>query len=207
MVEDKRPLGAGDVTARELIEREHSAYGWDSPTRNRDSSYERDAIAYMTDDEVKIYNYYYATQGPEKAREYLDLLVDTFQERKDVQTARNVAQFASEHPFISSALSVGTSLGSGFEYIGDILEYGGDKLLGKDAHLGTNESALVTNAVRGTVADKVDWEIGNWDAFDFVYNTVMSGADSLASTAFGGLGGTVLGLSAAAQGTNDALDR
>lgn len=207
VVEDKRPLGGGDASARELIDWEHSAYSWDTPTRNRDSSYEREALEHIKPEEVAIYNYYYATQGPEKAREYLDLLIDTFQDRKNVDTAQKVSQFASEHPWISSAMSVGTSLGSGFEYIGDIIEYGGDKILGKDAQMGTNESALITNAIRGTVSENVNWEIGNWDAFDFVYNTVMSGADSLASTAFGGLGGTVLGLSAAAQGTNDALDR
>ena len=206
-VEDKRALGAGQITARDLIGTEYSAYAADSPLRNRDSSYQREALEYIKPEEVKVYNYLYATEGEKKANEYLDLLVSTFQARKNVQTAENVAKFAGEHPILSSALSVGTSIGSGFEYLEDIIEYGGDKLMGKDAELGMNESALVTNAVRSTVSDKVDWEIGNWDAFDFLYNTTMSGVDSLASTAFGGLGGTVLGLSAAAQGTNDALQR
>ena len=206
-VEDKRALGAGQITARDLIGTEYSAYAADSPLRNRDSSYQREALEYIKPEEVKVYNYLYATEGEKKANEYLDLLVSTFQARKNVQTAENVAKFAGEHPILSSALSVGTSIGSGFEYLEDIIEYGGDKLMGKDAELGMNESALVTNAVRSTVSDKVDWEIGNWDAFDFLYNTTMSGVDSFASTAFGGLGGTVLGLSAAAQGTNDALQR
>ena len=206
-VEDKRPLGAGESTARSLIDFEHSMYSNDTPLRNRDSSYARDALEQMTKDEVAIYNYYYATEGAEKANEYLNLIVNTLQARKDAQTAENVSKFAGEHPWLSSALSVGTSIGSGFEYLEDILEYGGDKLLGKDAKLGTNEAAIVTNAVRGTVADEVDWKIKNWDAFDFLYNTAMSGLDSLASTAFGNAGGVVLGLSAAAQGTNDALNR
>ena len=206
-VEDKRPLGVGEVDARYLIEAEDSMYKWDTPLRNRDSSYVRDALSYMTEEEVAIYNYYYATQGAEKAKEYLDLLVDTFNARKDKDTAEKVAKVAGEHPVLASLLSVGTSLGSGFEYVGDVIEYAGDKLLGKDTSLGTNEASIVTNAVRNTVADKVDWEIGNWDAFDFLYNTTMSGVDSIASSMFGGLGGTVLGLSAAAQGTNDALNR
>lgn len=209
-VEDKRPLGAGDTTARALIGDEYSAYSADSPLKNRDSSYVREALEYIKPEEAAIYNYYYATEGPEKAGEYLDLLVETFQARKDADTVAKTAQFAGKHPVLASALSVGTSIGSGFEYLEDIIEYGGDKLMGKDAKLGTNESSLVTNAVRGTVADMVDWNVkalGNWDAFDFIYNTTMSGVDSLASTAFGGMGGTVLGLSAAAQGTNDALNR
>ena len=207
VVEDKRPLGAGEITARELIGTEKSAYSWDSPLRNRGSSYEREALEQIKPEEVSIYNYYYATQGPEKAREYLDLLVETFRERQLAETFEKTSQFANKHPILASAMSVGTSLGSGLEYLGDIIEYGGDKIAGKDAQLGRNESSLITNAIRGTVSEKVDWEIGNWDAFDFVYNTVMSGADSLASTALGGFGGTALGLSAAAQATNDALDR
>ena len=206
IVDDKRAAGRS-ATARELIESEYDAYNWDSPLRNRDSSYDREALAFMSEDEVKIYNYLYATEGAEKAREYLDLLVDTFKDRKNVHIAQNVSQFANEHPWIASAASVGTSLGSGFEYIEDAIEYGANKLVGNDAKFDTNEAAMMTNAVRNTVSEKVDWEIGNWDAFDFVYNTVMSGADSLASTAFGGWGGAVLGLSAAAQGTNDALER
>ena len=206
-VADKRPLGGGDVSARALIDREDAINKADTPGRNRGSSYERDALEQITDEEIAIYNYYYATEGKEKAREYLDFLVDTFKQRKDVKTGENVAKFATEHPVLSSAMSVGTSLGSGAEYIGDVLEYAGDKVWGKDAKLDRNENALVTNAVRGAVAEKVDWEIGNWDAFDFVYNTTMSGIDSAASLGFGGMAAPVLGLSAAAQATNDAMNR
>jgi hypothetical protein len=211
MVEDKR-MGGGEISARDLIAFADSAYRWDTPTRNSDSSYERDALEYIKPEEVSIYNYYYATQGPEKAQEYLDLLIDTFKSRKDAETVKNVAEFSKKNkvlsPVLASVLSVGTSIGSGFEYIEDVIRYGGDKLFGdEDAKIDRNESAIVTNAVRNTVAEQVDWEIGNWDAFDFLYNTTMSGVDSLAASVFGGAGGAVLGLSAAAQGTNDALMR
>ena len=209
-VEDKRALGAGEISARELINFDHDIYDWDGPTRNRGSSFEKDALDYIKPEEVAIYNYYYATEGPERAKEYLDLLVGTFQERKDADTVKKVSEFTRQSALsavFASALSVGTSLGSGFEYLGDIIEYGGQKLFGKDAELGTNENALATNAVRGTVADQIDWKIGNWDAGAFLYNTAMSGVDSVASSVFGGAGGAVLGLSAAAQGTNDALNR
>ena len=206
-VEDKRPLGGGEVSARDLIGTEDAIYKSDTPLRNTESSYEEDALDYMTEDEIAVYNYYYATQGPEKARQYLDLLVDTFKSRKNADTYEKTAEYANKHPWIASALSVGTSIGSGFEYIGDVIDYGADKLTGKDAQMDTNSLAMQTNAIRGTVSDKVSWEIGNWDAGAFLYNTTMSGIDSLASTAFGGAGGVVLGLSAAAQGTNDALER
>ena len=179
-----------------------------SDTKRSESTYEKNHYDYMTSDEVSIYNYYYSKHGKEKAEEYLASIAGTLEDRANNETVENASKFAKEHPVISSALSVGTSILSGQEYVGDLIDYGKDKVLGKPARLGTNEAALMTNAVRGTVSDQVDWEIGNWDAFDFLYSTAMSGADSLvASTVFSKMGGVVLGLSAAAQGTNDALAR
>ena len=188
---------------RREISGKQMAYGADT---HKESSFAR--YDYMNDDEVSVYNYYYAKDGRERAEEYLDSIEATLEARANQETVERVSEFAGEHPVFASALSVGTSLGSGFEYIGDVVQYGADKLTGKDAYMGTNEMALMTNAVRGTVSDQVDWQIGNWDAFDFLYSTAMSGADSLAAgLVFGKAGGAVLGLSAAAQGTNDALAR
>ena len=177
-------------------------------TKQSESTYEKNHYDYMKPEEVSIYNYYYSKYGKKKAEEYLDAIAGTLEQRANYETVKNVTEFADEHPVISSALSVGTSVLSGQEYLGDLIEYGKDKALGKPARLGTNEAAMITNTVRGTVSDQVDWEIGNWDAFDFLYSTAMSGADSLVSgLIFGNAAGAVLGLSAAAQGTNDALSR
>ena len=187
---------------RDEISRKSRAYGADT---HKESSFAR--YDYMTDDEIAVYNYYYARDGKDRAEEYLDSIGAALEARSNHETVGKVSKFADAHPVLSSAMSVGTSLGSGFEYIQDVLTYGAEKLQGRDTRLGTNEAALMTNAVRGTVSDKVDWEIKGWDAFDFLYSTAMSGVDSMAASAFGNFGGAVLGLSAAAQGTNDALDR
>ena len=208
-------MGYGDLTyeyinnqdgIRDEISSKSRSYRAD--TKDSKSTYEENHYDYMTSDEVSIYNYYYSKYGKKKAEDYLASIAGTLEQRANNEMVANVSQFASEHPFISSALSIGTSVLSGQEYIGDLLEYGKDKVLGNPARLGTNEAALMTNTVRGTVSEQVDWEVGNWDAFDFLYSTAMSGADSLvAGTMFGNLGGVALGLSAAAQGTNDALAR
>jgi N12 class adenine-specific DNA methylase len=190
----------------EILKKSLAIYS-DSPFRNSKTVYEMKHYDFMTEEEVSIYNYYYAKEGKKRAEEYLDTLAGILEERSNQNTVENVSKTAREHPFLASVASVGTSLGSGFEFAGDALSFGIDKVMGKDARMGTNELGLMTNAVRGTVSDMVDWEIGNWDAFDFVYSTVMSGADSLTSGMLGGAGGLVLGLSAAAQGTNDALQR
>ena len=159
----------------------------------------------MTEDEIAVYNYYYAKEGKERADAYLDSISGMLEGRYNYQTLADTKEFAEEHPIIGSGMSVVTSLGSGFEQLNNVIDW---KVLGNDKALKSNLLTQQTNVIRGTVSDQVDWEIGNWDAFDFLYSTAMSGADSLVSgLVFGNLGGAVLGLSAAAQATNDALDR
>lgn len=158
----------------------------------------------MSQDEVDTYSAILATDGEQTANAYLQFLMPQLESRE----VSRIAGRASERPVLGSLYSVGTSLGSAAEYLVDVGKYATDKLFsGEKVRLDSNYNAEVTNAIRGAVSDKVDWKIGNWDAFDFVYNTVMSGIDSAAAMALGGAGGAVLGLSAAAQGTNDALNR
>lgn len=163
---------------------------------------------HMTDDEVKVYNYHYAKGGWREGQAYLDSIKGILEARKNHETMAQTQEFAEDHPWTASGMSVVTSLASGFEYLNEMVYNGLDAKAGKEVTLDTNLSAAQTNIIRGTVSEKVAWEIGHWDAGAFLYNTAMSGADSLAAgLTFGNWGGAVLGLSAAAQGTNDALDR
>lgn len=151
----------------------------------------------MTEDEANIYSYFFAKYGEDKANEYFDSLKEELNKRIEGTAVQNMMSFADEHPVWASAMSPMITLSSAGEYVGDL--FTGDQ---------RNMMASANTALRGTVSNKVDWEIGNWDAFDFVYNTAMSGADSLAlGQMFGPAGGVILGLSAAASATNDALDR
>ena len=206
-------MGYGDLTyeyinnqngIRDEIRRKASTYSSDT---KRAPVFVKNNYDQMTSDEIATYNYFYSKYGKEKAEDYLYSIGSTLEARANGETANNFSSFADKHPYLASAVSVGTSVGSGAEYLGDILEYGKDVVkYGKDARMGENELSLMTNAVRGTVMDKVDWEIGNWDAFDFLYSTAMSGIDSIAASSVPG-GSAILGLSAAAQGTNDAIQR
>lgn len=151
----------------------------------------------MTDNEVNVYNYYLAKYGEEKAAEFLSSIDEELTKRYENDILTSMKEWAVDSPVIASAHSAFTSLGSSAEYIKDIVT-GDDR----------NHLADISSTIRGTVSEEVDWEIGNWDAFDFLYNTGMSMVDSASSMAlFGQAGGAVLGLSAAAQATNDALDR
>ena len=63
---------------RDKINHEHSV--WD---RNDDTSpFEERGLDYVNEDEVKIYNYYYATEGKEKAEKFLDSIQESLNYRK-----------------------------------------------------------------------------------------------------------------------------
>ena len=155
---------------------------------------------FMDDKQVEIYNYYLAKFGKDRADEYFKSIEDDLTDAKWAKDVENSAKFAQDAPVLASVGSVATSLGSSLEHVYNVGKYA---LTGE---MGKSHMAEITNAVRGSVQEEVDLKIGNWDAFDFVYSTAMSGADSLVAGAVPG-GEIILGLSAAAQGTNDALER
>lgn len=157
-------------------------YGYDSLTDK-----EKELATYLKYSDVDAYN------------EFMFSLRNRLIERHNESEVKRMYNLAQEYPVFTSAVSVGYNMASGIEYIADVA-------LGETED--GNQMAALSSSIRQGVAEKIDWEIGNWDAFDFVYNTGMSMADSVASMAmFGKAGGVVLGLSAAAQGTNDALER
>ena len=157
---------------------------------------------YMTDNEVSIYNYYLAKFGEEKASEYLESLDKELTDRHESKIVEAWEGVATDAPVLSSIFSVGMNLFSGAEYLGDTIKYLAT------GELDDNVLAQQSSTIRGTVSANTDWMIGNWDLHDFLYNTGMSAADSLTSmTLLGNAGGIALGLSAAAQGANDALAR
>ena len=153
----------------------------------------------MTDKEKAVFSYIYNTQGAEAAYEWVEPKTEAIKQRK---YARLGSELGEEHPFWGSVLSVPVNIAGGVEYIADAVDY---LITGEEQY---NSASQLSSSIRGTVAQQVDWEIGNWDAFDFLYNTGMSMVDSMVSQAlFGKFGGVIQGLSAAGQGVNDALDR
>ena len=167
-------------------------------------SYPMTDVVYSTisDKEFDIYNYYLAREkeGLEKegtARNYLDSIYGDLKDRYENNMLVNLSDYAGEHPIAGSILSVGQNLFAGAEYLKDSANYL------KTGELDTNFLAQASSTIRGTVSQDIDSGVGK-----FVYNTGMSMADSaVAMATFGTYGGVSLGLSAAAQGTNDALAR
>lgn len=130
------------------------------------------------------------------------------------EMAQQVAQEAKEHPWLSSAMSVGTNIMAGAGAL-DIAAQnalnGADPFTGEkmavDRYTKSMVPSTVTNTIRGSVSEGMSG-IGS-----FLYNTGMSMADSLATLAIGGVTGlhgaadVILGGAAASQAITDAYDR
>ena len=80
-VEDKR-WGGGETTARALIKSNDAINKLDTPLRGSESTEEKNALDYLNEDEIAVYNYYYAKEGKERANEYLALIQETLNQRK-----------------------------------------------------------------------------------------------------------------------------
>ena len=130
------------------------------------------------------------------------------------EMAQQAAQEAKEHPWLSSAMSVGTNMMAGAGAL-DIAAQnalnGTDPFTGEkmavDRYTKSMVPSTVTNTIRGSVSEDMSG-IGS-----FLYNTGMSMADSLATLAVGGATGlhgaadVILGGAAASQAITDAYDR
>lgn len=130
------------------------------------------------------------------------------------EMAQQVAQEAKEHPWLSSAMSVGTNMMAGAGALDIAAQnalnradpFTGEKMA-VDRYTKSMVPSTVTNTIRGSVSKDMSG-IGS-----FLYNTGMSMADSLATLAIGGVTGlhgaadVILGGAAASQAITDAYDR
>lgn len=185
---------------------------------------------YMDEKEISDYNYLYNAQGKEAAQGYLDYLKYTLDQRRMEKLQENTAAYATDHPVISSALSVPMNLLSGAGVLDVAGQYAARKISGEYKPINYNRRGMVptavTTATRGTVAKNIADATGtisldtekhpilsrilNGKSLGDVYQLGMSMADSAAIAglaAVGIPGGTaLLGGSAASQGVLDALE-
>ena len=88
----------GNELVKSDVKDNHRAYGGDNKYDDGKTSFEEAGYDHMTKDEIAIYNYYYNTEGKEKAEEYLDSLEESLQYRLGSDMAlgmegRPVAQY------------------------------------------------------------------------------------------------------------------
>lgn len=161
-----------------------------------------DDLSYLTDDENAVLSYIYNTQGRDAALAWHESRERMYADRQSGVLAEIMSYYGQENPFLGSLGSVALGIGGSFEQASDVLEYIAT------GEVGHNVFSEASSALRSGTMQKVDLEIGNFDAFDFLYGTTMSGVDSFVQGQLFGRGAELmLGLGAAAQATKEAKDR
>lgn len=158
----------------------------------------------MDEREIGIYNYLYKNEGRDEAEKFLDFIKDDLNERQFEKEVEEAYEYGKEHKLSAWAKSTGTNLTAAVEEVGNLAK----QTVGGKAK--KNKNTALTEAYRSGITDTTDWMIGNFDAFDFVFGTAASGADSLLAMALSGgtaAGEVILGLTAAASTANDVIDR
>lgn len=163
----------------------------------------------MTDDEIALFNYLYATQGQEAAYDYVKYLTKGLNQRQRAELEEYWASYARAHPFASSAFSILESPLKGLGYIGQTADYLTKGTI--DENAGYNRFSHINSAIRGAVSRKLE-ESGAWGKVgSFAYQTGMSMGDFLFNTAITGgnqaLSLAIMGTGAAADATIEAKGR
>lgn len=179
-------------------------------------------VKQMTEEQVGVFNYLYATQGKEVAHEYYDLLQEL--ELNPKQRAEEQAywqQEAEKHQVGSSIFSVAVSPLKVLSAAGQFADYITTGRI--DENAGYNSFARIPSTIRGTVAQKVEEKWGPAGSFlyqtgmsmaDFLYNSTLTGTlagkEALGKEAFrlaSNMSLAIMGSGAAADATIEAKDR
>lgn len=158
----------------------------------------------LTDDEIGVYNSLYKLdkeQGTEKATEFLRFIESDLKGRKRAQEQAFWAGYAKESPVGSSVFSTLISPMKGLSYLGQAADMLDDGKM--DENAGYNRFSDIPSTIRSTVSTTIE-NSGKWGKVgSFAYNTGMSMADFLFTTA---VSGGNQGLSLAIMGTGAAAD-
>ena len=182
-------------------------------------------VKQMTEEEVGVFNYLYATEGKEVAHEYYDLLqeleLNPRQRAEEEETFRQWANDGWGGAIGSSIFSVATSPLKVLSAAGQFADY---ITTGKiDENAPYNSFAYVPNTIRSTVAQKAEEKWGPVASFayqtgmsmaDFLYNSALTGAwageAALGEGAFklaSNMSLAIMGSGAAADATIEAKER
>lgn len=174
-----------------------------------DSSY----LQEMTDDEIALFNYIYATEGKDKAYEYVTDLTENLNWRQRERRTLEQAEFAKNEPLKAAAWSVLSAPLKGLSFVGQVTDYIGDKDI--DQNAGYNKFSYLNTTIRSAQTAEIEKKWGKIGTFG--YQTAMSMADFLYARLITGGAATgkvgeaaalgIMGAGAAADTVIDMLDR
>ena len=190
--------------------------------RIRNNGGKFDGLAYMTDEERRIYNYLYdrdmnsenslARDDPEtygESGKYINEILPTLNARMRAAEEEKMRQYSKEDPVGMSVATVLTSPLKAASYAGQLGDFAATGKV--DQNAAYNRYAYTSSAVLSTVAREIERNWGKTGSF--AYNTGMSMADNLWQMFLtGGAAGegamlAIMGTGAAADAVIAAKDR
>lgn len=134
--------------------------------------YDDEEIGWMSDIEIKVYNYLYKTGGKEKAEKFLYKTLISRSKRHYDSVMPGVEKSAAENPILASIVSIPAQLTGAIKGLGAPNPYHVSRMEGN-----------TSNVIRQTVGSKIEEATEGWDILgvnipSFFYSTAMSMADS-----------------------------
>ena len=183
---------------RDEIERKHKIYS----SSGGDSTFKQNGYDLLNENEIAIYNYYYAKEGKEKAQEYLDNIQETLNIRKATGIYETLEGKTAQELLFGIA--------AGF----DQFESGMKNLVNfKDDYIAQTAYQIASGMVREDLSDNgaklPDW-MGGASLGQVAYDTITTSANMAPSILVGLLnptaGSLMMGASAAGGAYQQALN-
>lgn len=196
------PVGYGDL-AYEYINNQEEGLRDQIHQQQPNFGYTYDQ---MTDDEVALYNYYYATGGKEVADNYLKLIEDDLNQRKGAQIAQGLkGKTGSELLF---------GLGAGLNQFESGVEGAVNLLKGDDSYTAPSAQQYASAAVREDLADS-GLNLPGWmggaslgqAGYDLITNIANMAPSMVVNSLIPGAGTALVGATAAGNAYQEAVNQ
>lgn len=160
----------------------------------------------MTDTEKDVFDYYLATEGVQKAKEYLNTIKRDITKRQNEAYTEKMKQYATEHPVLSSDSSVAAGFATGLGALETMRQNAENVLTGNNAPVDINSKPFrpinAQSTIRNTVMENFQGSEDVKALKRFLYQTGMSMADFGTQAAAGALVGGFAGEAASLAGAS-----
>ena len=162
---------------RSEMEHKRDVYQSDNDWDDGVSTWEEKGYHLLTDDEVKIYNYYYATGGKDKAEEYLNSIQETLYSRR----AQGVYSKLEDNVALEYLFGIEAGLDQFASGMANAFNF-------EDDYIPVNATQQASGMVREDLADKgfnvwYNFKTGEWEDTIFGSSVGQVAYDSITTTA------------------------
>ena len=197
-----------DGKTRTRLQSNHDKYQVDAPIYTP-SEYADMGLDYLTDDEIGVYNYIYATKGKSEANKFLSEMKITLNKRATDETTEGIKKAVDDSAVTSALLSIASiPMNVGGAIYGAVESLSGENNPYSIYHGVSNIASDVRAEVGSNIAEKTKGlEILGQNVPSFLYNTGMSIGDSVMGIAsFGKFYTPLMGMSAYQQKSKELTE-